>query len=71
MAIKLCMPFYNEHASDLSDSNGNLSIESIREHLKSGKSIFKNSELIIDNSIPLLEEVTKLKATNPQYFITK
>lgn len=60
-----------EHASDLSDSNGNLSIESIRNHLRLGKSIFKNSDLIIDNTLPLLEEVNELKVTNPQYFITK
>lgn len=59
----------NEHTPDLIDDNGELSLKKIKEHLKYGKSIFNGSELIIDNTIPLLEEIEKLKTTNPQYFI--
>ncbi len=44
-------------------------ITEIKEHFSSGKSIFDNTTLVLDNDIPFISGVEKLRQTMPQYFL--
>lgn len=59
----------NDGFSAIRDNNGNLDPELLKEHFRSGKSIFDNTELVLDNEMPYISGVEKLKRTMPKYFV--
>lgn len=58
---------YEEHSSAIK-KNGEYNIEALKKCITYGESIFPNTELVVDNSIRLLDSVMEKKKSNPQLF---
>ncbi len=59
----------DNHSLELYDNAGNININTIKQHIQNGISIFDNSKLEINNEIKLLKEVENIKKENPTFFI--
>ena len=58
---------YNDHSSAIIE-NGDYSIGALRKCIAYGESIFPGTELIVDDSIKLLDSIMEIQASNPQLF---
>ena len=59
----------NCHSHEIFDKDGKIDINVIKEYIRSGKSIFSNVSLKLDNDIELLSSVEKLRHSSPEYFL--
>ena len=53
----------------LKDKKGKIDVDSLREKLTTGGSIFDNTTCIINNDIPFIPGVEALREISPQYFL--
>lgn len=60
----------DEHSSSILKDNGDIDLESLKQHIESGTTIFGGAEtkLVKDNAIKLLPEVEELRNKYPEFF---
>ena len=57
------------HSPEFFSANGDIDINTIKEYMRSGKSIFPDTKLKVDNNIKLLPNIENLRNKLPNFFL--